>query len=101
MPTIRSALRACALVTLLLAHREAAAQFNQCYFYFFRDSLTDAASFKPLLPPGIGLFATKPGRIWAQIIAQRLGSTARPRIRQQRLRGSGPRQSASWPSELS
>ena len=55
---------------------EAAAQFHQ--FYFFGDSLTDAGSFKPILPPGTGEFTTNPGPIWAQALAQRYGSTATP-----------------------
>ncbi len=53
-----------------------AAQFNQ--FYFFGDSLTDAGSFKPVLPPGTGKFTTNPGPIWAEVLAQRYGSTATP-----------------------
>ena len=77
MPTFKSALRACALATgVLLAHGEAAAQFNQ--FYFFGDSLTDAGWFKPILPPGTGEFTTNPGPIWAQVLAARYGSSATP-----------------------
>lgn len=59
-----------------LAHGEALAQFNQ--FYFFGDSLTDAGSFKPALPPGVGKFTTNPGPVWAEVFAQRYGSTATP-----------------------
>jgi outer membrane lipase/esterase len=77
MPTLKSALRACALAAgVLLAHGEASAQFNQ--FYFFGDSLTDAGSFKPVLPPGTGEFTTNPGPIWAQVLASRYGSSATP-----------------------
>jgi outer membrane lipase/esterase len=77
MPTFKLALRACVLATgVLLAHGAAAAQFNQ--FYFFGDSLTDAGWFKPVLPPGTGLWTTNPGPIWAQVLAQRYGSTATP-----------------------
>ena len=54
----------------------AAAQFNQ--FYFFGDSLSDAGSFKPVLPPGTGKFTTNPGPIWAEVLAQRYGFTATP-----------------------
>jgi outer membrane lipase/esterase len=64
------------LAGLCLLPQQAAAQFNQ--FYFFGDSLSDAGTFKPLLPPGTGLFTTNPGPIWAQVIAQRSGSTATP-----------------------
>jgi outer membrane lipase/esterase len=66
---------ACA-IGLCLANGPAAAQFNQ--FYFFGDSLTDAGSFKPVLPPGTGKFTTNPGPIWAEVLAQRYGSTATP-----------------------
>jgi outer membrane lipase/esterase len=77
MAIFKSALRACVLATVVvLAQGEAAAQFNQ--FYYFGDSLTDAGSFKPVLPPGTGLFTTNPGPIWAQVLAQRYGSTATP-----------------------
>jgi outer membrane lipase/esterase len=61
---------------LLMSQGEAAAQFNQ--FFFFGDSLTDAGSFKPVLPPGTGKFTTNPGPIWAEDLAQRYGSTATP-----------------------
>ena len=53
-----------------------AAPFNQ--FYIFGDSLTDAGTFTPILPPGTGEFTTNPGPIWAQALAQRYGSTATP-----------------------
>ncbi len=61
---------------LCLAYGEAAAQFNQ--FFFFGDSLTDAGSFKPVLPPGTGKFTTNPGPVWAEVLAQRYGSSATP-----------------------
>ena len=77
MRTFKNALGAGALaVAALIANSEANAQFNQ--FYFFGDSLTDAGSFKPLLPPGTGLFTTNPGPVWAQALAQRYGSSASP-----------------------
>ena len=63
-------------IGLCLANGPAAAQFNQ--FYFFGDSLTDAGSFKPVLPPGTGKFTTNPGPVWAEVLAQRYGSTATP-----------------------
>ena len=61
---------------LCLASGPAAAQFGQ--FFFFGDSLSDAGSFKPVLPPGTGKFTTNPGPIWAEVLAQRHGSTATP-----------------------
>ena len=63
-------------IGLCLASGPAAAQFGQ--FYFFGDSLSDAGSFKPVLPPGTGKFTTNPGPIWAEVLAQRYGSTATP-----------------------
>ena len=45
---------------------------------FFGDSLTDAGSYKPVLPPGTGLFTTNPGPVWAQVLAQRYGLTPIP-----------------------
>lgn len=63
-------------IGLCLATGPAAAQFTQ--FYFFGDSLTDAGSFKPVLPPGTGKFTTNPGPIWAEDLAQRYGSSATP-----------------------
>ena len=63
-------------VTLALAAGDASAQFSN--IFFFGDSLTDAGSYKPVLPPGTGLFTTNPGPIWAQVLAQRYGLTATP-----------------------
>jgi outer membrane lipase/esterase len=63
-------------IGLCLGNGPAAAQFNQ--FYFFGDSLSDAGSFKPVLPPGTGKFTTNPGPIWAEVFAQRYGSSAIP-----------------------
>ena len=48
----------------------AAAQFSNVYF--FGDSLTDAGSYKPVLPPGTGLFTTNPGPVWAQVFGATL-----------------------------
>ncbi len=70
MATMKSTLRALVLATAtLLAHGEAVGQFNQ--FYFFGDSLTDAGTFG-------ARFTTNPGPVWAQVLAQRNGSTATP-----------------------
>jgi outer membrane lipase/esterase len=77
MPRMTATLFAGALAAgFCFLPQQATAQFNQ--FYFFGDSLSDAGTFKPLLPPGTGLFTTNPGPIWAQVIAQRSGSTATP-----------------------
>lgn len=54
----------------------AAAQFSNAYF--FGDSLTDAGSFKPVLPPGTGLFTTNPGPVWAQAFGQYYGFAITP-----------------------
>src|SRR6478752_7658128 len=69
-------LMAATAVALALAAGNASAQFTN--IFLFGDSLTDAGSFKPLLPPGTGLFTTNPGPIWAQVLAQRYGLTAIP-----------------------
>lgn len=54
----------------------ASAQFTG--LFFFGDSLTDAGSFKPALPPGTGLFTTNPGPIWAQVVGSDLGFSVSP-----------------------
>ncbi|HTS21416.1 MAG TPA: autotransporter domain-containing protein [Casimicrobiaceae bacterium] len=72
----RSALAAALLVALSVSHREAAAQFSG--MFFFGDSLTDAGTFKPLLPPGTGKFTTNPGPVWAEILGQRYGFIVTP-----------------------
>jgi len=77
MRTMRKTLLAAALSAGLgFMSGPASAQFNQ--FYFFGDSLSDAGSFKPLLPAGTGEFTTNPGPIWAQTLAQRYGASATP-----------------------
>lgn len=72
----RTVLASALFIGLALSHGEAAAQFSG--FYFFGDSLTDAGSFKPVLPPGTGKFTTNPGPVWAEVLAQRYGFTATP-----------------------
>src|SRR5262249_23240551 len=70
MPTIKRTLLACALASSgLLAHDEAAAQFNQ--FYFFGDSLTDAGTFG-------ARFTVNPGLVWAQDLGARNGVAVTP-----------------------
>ncbi len=56
----------------------AAAQFQPSATIFFGDSLTDSGYYKPLLPPGQGLFTTNPGPVWSTVFANRLGTTANP-----------------------
>jgi outer membrane lipase/esterase len=72
----RTILASALFIGLASSHGEAAAQFSG--FYFFGDSLTDAGSFKPVLPPGTGKFTTNPGPVWAEVFAQRYGFTATP-----------------------
>ncbi|HEV8257911.1 MAG TPA: autotransporter domain-containing protein [Casimicrobiaceae bacterium] len=72
----RTVLASALYIGLALSHGEAAAQFSG--FYFFGDSLTDAGTFKPVLPPGTGKFTTNPGPVWAEVLAQRYGFTATP-----------------------
>src|SRR5690348_18470990 len=60
----------------MLGAGNASAQFSNVYF--FGDSLTDSGTYKPLLPPGTGLFTTNPGPVWSQQFAQHYGFTAIP-----------------------
>src|SRR5690348_3283013 len=73
--TLRGSLAA-ALVGLALAVSDASAQFSNAWF--FGDSLTDSGTYKPLLPPGTGLFTTNPGPVWSQLVARRYGFDAIP-----------------------
>ncbi len=63
-------------VACSLAASAASAQFSN--FWVFGDSLSDAGSFKPALPPGTGLYTTNPGPMWTQVLAQRYGMTSTP-----------------------
>jgi len=63
-------------VALALGAGNASAQFSNVYF--FGDSLTDSGSFRPVLPPGTGLFTTNPGPVWSQVVARRYGFEAIP-----------------------
>ena len=63
-------------VALTLAAGNASAQFSN--IFFVGDSLTDSGTYKPILPPGTGLFTTNPGPVWSQVLAQRYGLTAIP-----------------------
>ena len=67
---------AASAVAVALSASPACAQFTNVYF--FGDSLTDSGTFKPVLPPGTGLFTTNPGPVWSQVLAQRYGLAAFP-----------------------
>jgi len=73
--TLRAPLAVAAL-GLALAASDASAQFSNAWF--FGDSLTDSGTYKPLLPPGTGLFTTNPGPVWSQLFARRYGFDAIP-----------------------
>jgi outer membrane lipase/esterase len=75
MHRFRPALAAAA-VSLALCASPASAQFSNVYF--FGDSSTDSGAYKPVLPPGTGLFTTNPGPVWSQLFAQRYGFVAVP-----------------------
>jgi len=75
MKTFRKALVAGA-VALACSAGTASAQFSN--FYFFGDSLTDAGSYKPVLPPGTGRFTTNPDPVWAQVFGGYYGATIAP-----------------------
>jgi outer membrane lipase/esterase len=75
MSTFRKALVASA-VALACSAGTASAQFSN--FYFFGDSLTDAGTFAPSLPPGTGRFTTNPDPVWAQVLGQRYGFAITP-----------------------
>jgi len=67
---------ASAFVLALAASGTANAQFSNVFY--FGDSLSDAGSYKPVLPPGTGLFTTNPGPIWAQVFGANYGFTVTP-----------------------
>jgi outer membrane lipase/esterase len=60
----------------LIVAAPATAQFTNVYF--FGDSLSDGGQYKPLLPPGTGLFTTNPGPVWPTVFAGDLGFAAIP-----------------------
>jgi outer membrane lipase/esterase len=68
--------RIASALALSLCAGTAFAQFSNTYF--FGDSLTDNGSYKPVLPPGTGLFTTNPGPVWAELLAERYGTSAVP-----------------------
>jgi outer membrane lipase/esterase len=76
MSTYTRALFAAAAGIALGASGAASAQFSNAFF--FGDSLSDAGSYKPVLPPGTGLFTTNPGPVWVTPFANHYGLTASP-----------------------
>jgi len=74
MRTLKRSLLAAAVALAVSA--PAAAQFTNAIF--FGDSLIDAGSFKPVLPPGTGLFTTNPGPIWVTPFGQTFGFAVTP-----------------------
>jgi outer membrane lipase/esterase len=76
MRLLRRTLVSSAIALALAASGAASAQFSGVYF--FGDSYTDMGSYKPVLPPGTGMFTTNPGPVWAQPFAQYFGFSASP-----------------------
>ncbi len=76
MRAFKRGVLATALTFALAASAPVAAQFSSGVF--FGDSLTDAGSYKPELPPGTGLFTTNPGPVWVTPFAAHYGFTATP-----------------------
>jgi outer membrane lipase/esterase len=74
MRTTKRTLLSGAIAIALAASGNVAAQFSG--MYFFCDSYTDMGSYKPVLPPGTGMFTTNPGPVWAQPFAQYFGFSA-------------------------
>jgi outer membrane lipase/esterase len=63
-------------IGLALGAGPAAAQWSN--LYFFGDSLTDAGSYAPALPAGLGRFTTNPDPVWAQVLGSRYGFDITP-----------------------
>ncbi len=61
---------------MLAVSAPAVAQFTGAFF--FGDSLSDEGSYKPVLPPGTGLFTTNPGPLWPSVLANVYGFNATP-----------------------
>jgi outer membrane lipase/esterase len=77
MKIFRKAVLASA-ITLACASIPAAAQYSN--LYVFGDSLSDAGTFAPSLPPGTGRFTTNPDQVWAQVLGSRWGFTVTPAV---------------------
>jgi len=75
---MRNLKRAVVAGALALVVSTAAAAQPFSAIYLFGDSLTDSGFYRPVVPPGAGLFTTNPGPVWATILADRLGLTANP-----------------------
>ena len=76
MRVLQRTLLASAIAAALAFPGVASAQFSNAYF--FGDSLSDTGSYKPVLPPGTGLFTTNPGPVWVTPFANYYGLTASP-----------------------
>ena len=63
-------------IATLFSVGAAAADFSDTFF--FGDSLSDAGTFAPFLPPGTGRFTTNPGPVWSENLAAELGTDASP-----------------------
>lgn len=74
MTRFRNALVASAVA--LACSAPASAQWSS--FSFFGDSLTDAGSYIPVVPPGVGRFTTNPDLVWAQVLGARYGFAITP-----------------------
>lgn len=69
--------RLAALIAGLVATTPAlAADYSDTIF--FGDSLSDAGTYAPFLPPGTGRFSTNPGPVWSEILADGLGFDGSP-----------------------
>ncbi|MCB1914108.1 MAG: autotransporter domain-containing protein [Rhodocyclaceae bacterium] len=73
MPELR--LLSAAIGALCCASVQAADYSNAI---FFGDSLSDAGSYAPALPPGTGRFTTNPGPVWTEVLGSRFGFTIMP-----------------------
>ena len=76
MRTLPRSLLATTAALALFAAAPTTAQFTNVFF--FGDSLTDAGTYKPVLPPGTGLFTTNPGPVWAQVFGTNYGFIVTP-----------------------
>lgn len=63
-------------IALALCSGTASAQFSNVIY--FGDSLTDSGYYKPVVPPGTGLFTTNPGPVWSQLFSGHFGTSAIP-----------------------
>ncbi len=70
-PRWKRSATALAFAALAAGSTTASAQFSS--MYVFGDSLSDNGSYKPVLPPGTGLFTTNPGPIWVTPFADHYG----------------------------